>query len=796
MKNLVRLGALAVLSLSIVACGSPRMNNDASPDGLDGARVDAVVSTDGMDSTNDIVTPDAVADTVNPDVVAPCDGSVCGASCVDLATDPHHCGSCANDCTTLAHVDGAITCVAGSCNLTTGCATGFAHCGTTASTGCETNINDPAHCGDCTTACAEPTPMCTANPAGGFHCANDCAAPTGTRCESQCVNATTDPLHCGSCTNACPVPTSDGHATCTDSACGIACDAGFHACGNACSSNTAVATCGTSCTPCSVPAHAIATCSATGTCGFTCDTGFADCDNDPANGCEVDTTSSIASCGTCGHACSNANGTPNCTNGTCAVACTTGFADCDNDPANGCEVDTNNSVASCGACGNACTAANGTPSCANGSCGIGACNASFGDCDNNTANGCETDLSSTIAACGACNQPCVIANGAGVCANGMCGVASCAPGFADCDNNPVSGCETNISASPMSCGACGMVCNLANATAACAAGMCVIGACRPGFADCDNNPANGCEVNIAADAGNCGGCGTQCTAANGTSVCSNGACRIGSCNAGFADCNNIVSDGCEINTRTSVNNCGACNAQCFVANGTSACSNGACAVASCNAGFGNCDGVPANGCETNVTTSNTNCGVCGNSCATACFGNVTGTTCSAGACAITGCSAARYNIDGVCSNGCECTTSGTSASCAAPSSLGTLQVGQSTTYTGNLVPAGQEAYLTVTFAGDTNISYHPHVRMTAGASQFALDVLTNCAGSAMACGTEGGNSVNRTDWEVVYTGGDPNNPVNFNPIPPVGSNGIVIIHVYRRAGQPVTCGTYTITVSN
>ena len=86
--------------------------------------------------------------------------------------------------------------------------------------------------------------------------------------------------------------------------------------------------------------------------------------------------------------------------------------------------------------------------------------------------------------------------------------------------------------------------------------------------------------------------------------------------------------------------------------------------------------------------------------------------------------------------------------------------------------------------------------MTAGASQFALDVLTNCAGSAMACGTEGGNSVNRTDWEVVYTGGDPNNPVNFNPIPPVGSNGTVIIHVYRRAGQPVTCGTYTITVSN
>ena len=139
----------------------------------------------------------------------------------------------------------------------------------------------------------------------------------------------------------------------------------------------------------------------------------------------------------------------------------------------------------------------------------------------------------------------------------------------------------------------------------------------------------------------------------------------------------------------------------------------------------------------------------------------------------------------MCANGCECTSTGTSSTCASPSSLGTLQVGQGTTYTGNLVPAGQEAYLSVTFNGNTNVSYHPHITMTAGAAEFVFDILTNCAADVDRLRqSRAATPTGRTDWEEVYTGGDPNEPGNFNAIPAVGADGTVIIHVYRRPGMP------------
>jgi len=58
------------------------------------------------------------------------------------------------------------------------------------------------------------------------------------------------------------------------------------------------------------------------------------------------------------------------------------------------------------------------PSCASGVCGIAACTTGFGDCDNNVSTGCETDLRTSAAHCGACGRTC--ANG-GTCTNGSCG---------------------------------------------------------------------------------------------------------------------------------------------------------------------------------------------------------------------------------------------------------------------------------------------------------------------------------------------------------------------------------------
>jgi hypothetical protein len=54
-------------------------------------------------------------------------------------------------------------------------------------------------------------------------------------------------------------------------------------------------------------------------------------------------------------------------------------------------------------------------------------------------------------------------------------------------------------------------------------------------------------------------------------------------------------------------------------------------VLTCNAGFGNCDGLAPNGCETTLTTDTLRCGTCTNSCT---FANAT-PRCEAGGCKFT-----------------------------------------------------------------------------------------------------------------------------------------------------------------
>jgi hypothetical protein len=459
-------------------------------------------------------------------------------------------------------------------------------------------------------------------------------------------------------------------------------------------------------------------------------------------------------------------------------------------------VDEQNDVNNCGGCDNACTSiSNGTVACHDGACAVGACDPGFADCDANPANGCETNISTSPTNCGACGMVCLLPNATPACSSGNCTIVQCSAGFANCDGQDANGCEVNTQTDPNNCGACGHICSIANGTAACVAGVCAVATCNAGWSDCDNNPANGCEAHTGADVNNCGTCGHVCSVANGTPACTGGTCAVGACNSGYANCDNNPANGCEVNTQTDPNNCGACSHLCSVANGTPGCSSGLCTVASCNSGFADCNHTTVDGCETNTTTDVNNCGACGNACATACTGNVAATTCTASACQITACTAGHYNIDGACADGCECTPTGTSATCTSPSSLGTLAVGTSTTYTGNLVPTGQQAYLTVTFTGNTNLNYHPQVTLTAGAGEFAFDIFSNCSGTTLACGTEGGVSIGRSAWEVYYTAGGSGSPF-FVPIPPVGNNGTVIIHVYRLAGKPVTCNNYTLQVSN
>ena len=105
-----------------------------------------------------------------------------------------------------------------------------------------------------------------------------------------------------------------------------------------------------------------------------------------ANGCEANLDRDITDCGLCGHVCDSTNGTPECAAGACTINCDTGFADCDSDVTNGCEINVNTDTSNCGACSLVCNSTNGTPTCDSGACLI-TCNSSYADCDGDVTNG-------------------------------------------------------------------------------------------------------------------------------------------------------------------------------------------------------------------------------------------------------------------------------------------------------------------------------------------------------------------------------------------------------------------------
>ena len=88
----------------------------------------------------------------------------------------------------------------------------------------------------------------------------------------------------------------------------------------------------------------------------------------------------------------------------------------------------------------------------------------------------------------------------------------CPVRLADCDGDPSNGCETNVRESLAHCGACGASCARAHAVTTCASGVCVRTRCEAGFAECDFDLTNGCEVALGTRE-NCGSCGNGCDGA-------------------------------------------------------------------------------------------------------------------------------------------------------------------------------------------------------------------------------------------------------------------------------------------
>jgi Mg-chelatase subunit ChlD len=149
-----------------------------------------------------------------------------------------------------------------------------------------------------------------------------------------------------------------------------------------------------------------------------CDEGFADCDTIPTNGCEIDLSSNALHCGACGESCpSGAQAAGVCVQGTCTLACISGFANCDNDLSNGCEVNLGTNIDNCGFCGNACTSQGETQAlCISGQCTL-QCQGTQRDCNLNSADGCEVDTSSDAKNCGTCGNVC---ENNGKCVQGAC----------------------------------------------------------------------------------------------------------------------------------------------------------------------------------------------------------------------------------------------------------------------------------------------------------------------------------------------------------------------------------------
>ncbi|MFT3841827.1 MAG: MopE-related protein [Myxococcaceae bacterium] len=270
---------------------------------------------------------------------------------------------------------------------------------------------------------------------------------------------------------------------------------------------------------------------------------------------------------------------------------------------------------------------NGSPNyCVPGDAGMEVCDGKDNDCDGTVDNG--FDLTNDKDNCGMCGNKCQLPHATPICSQSMCKIGMCDMGWANADGIDSNGCEysctpTNmgieicdgldnncngmidegflLASDPNNCGMCNHICNIANgniATYACNASQCAIGTCNAGFDDCDQQYATGCEQNVASDVNNCGGCNHHCTIPNATPGCAGSMCVVGMCNMGFADCNmTALPDGCEINITNDVNNCSGCGNVCPVpAHSTADCSMATCTY-SCLAGYIDLNAQAGDGCE-------------------------------------------------------------------------------------------------------------------------------------------------------------------------------------------------------
>jgi len=474
---------------------------------------------------------------------------------VDVRSDLDNCGACDSPCQ-VPHA--TPTCSAGVC-VVASCDDDWSDCDGDPSNGCETSLLTLSDCGACRGAGEGPrcaldhaTSSCESGACVLLECHDgwdDCDGMLGNGCETPLDEAT----DCGGCGNTCPTGSPNCVLVGGTGACTATCPPTAPTlCGTTC---VATATdprhCGGCAAPCTLD-NASATCTA-GTCTVqTCNPGWASCDGSGASGCETSTTS-LSNCGACGTRCDAADASMECHTGVCEIdECFGPRGDCNEDVADGCEADLA-SATTCGSCEESCMAPSALCAADTGAATcVADCPSPLSSCGDRCLDARFDDDN-----CGGCGVSCELPEASERCYFGACEIVECQEGYGDCDGNVANGCENALDDDEDNCGACDNVCSAGVGSAAsCSGGVCGSD-CEAGLADCNGDPEDGCETPIDTLT-NCGRCGNACSIPNATTACTSGSCVVASCNSGFEDCNGSTFDGCEVNTASDADNCGGC----------------------------------------------------------------------------------------------------------------------------------------------------------------------------------------------------------------------------------------------